>query len=430
MQVGDLIGLGRCPSPRAFIRGPLSPILQEFSRTRFEVDLELLPPTIQNRVLLGLLGDILSNDAHSAAVPTLRLRLMKSDFSWQALIDLATQQDVLPPLIRALAERALLPPVPRAAEQTNDNHVTLRLQQYYREHLARRELQRTQLQKVLHALNRVGIVPLIVKAARYLVAPVAAWCEARTFRDIDLLVRPDAADRACAELVTAGYRPGEPYMADYHHLPDLQHPSEPASVEIHTAALAVGGQSVMSTEFAWRNASKTADGSFYVLPLEWQALHCLLHHQLSDRGYARRILALKPLWEWTMLTGDWSRTQWQTIFTHMRETEVLDLLGSWLVQAHQLFGAPIPNFIPISSNASANASETLDLAFAPHWQRRISFVVDQLRYSFAKDMLAARYGKAPANISIADGARYLVHLVRTHRGRLLRRLVGCRDRPS
>jgi hypothetical protein len=380
--------------------------------------------------LLVLLGDILRNDADSAAVPALRLRLMKPDFSWQALIDLAFQQDLLPPLIHTLIRRTLLPPVPHAAKQSHDDHVTLRLQQYYREHLARRELQKTQLKKVLHRLNRAGIAPLILKGARYLVAPVAPWYEARTFRDIDLLVRPEAANRAFAELVAAGYRPGEPYMADYHHLADLQHPSEPASVEIHTTALAVAGQSVMSTELVWRSASKAADGSFYVLPVEWQALHCLLHHQLSDRGYARRILALKPLWEWTMLTGDWSPSQWQTIFTHMRETEVVDLLGSWLVQAHRLFGAPIPQFIPISGQATENAAKTLDLALAPHWRRRSNLVVDQLRYAFSKETLGARYGKAPATVSVADGARYLIHLLRTHRGSLLRRLVGYSDRLS
>jgi hypothetical protein len=398
--------------------------------------LELLPPRIRNPALLVLLGDILKNAADAAAVPALRLRLMQRDFSWQMLIDLAAQQDVLPPLIHALTERALLPPVPRAAQQSHDHdgHVTLRLQQSYRDHLTRRELLKTQLETVLRQLNSAGIVPLIMKGARYLLAPMAAWCEARTFRDIDLLVRPEEAPRAFAQLVAAGYRAGQPYMADYHHLPDLQHPSEPASVEIHTAALAATGQSVMSTELAWRNASKAAggsfDGSFYVLPVEWQALHCLLHHQLSDRGYARRILALKPLWEWTMLTGNWSRPQWQMILTHMRETDTLDLLGSWFVQAHRLFGTPIPDLIPISSHTSDNARATLDLALAPHWQRRIGFVVDQLRHSFAKDTLAAHYGKAPANISVTDGARYLAHLLRTHRGRLLRRLVGYRDRPS
>lgn len=392
--------------------------------------MELLPPRIRNPALLALLGDILRNDADPAAIPALRLRLMKYGFSWQALTDLATQQDVLPPLVHALTERALLPPAPRAAEQCRDGHVTLRLQQYYRDHLARRDLLKTQLESVLGHLNRVGIVPLIIKGARYPLTPMAAWCEARTFRDIDLLLRPDDARRAFAELVAAGYRRGQPYMADYHHLADLQHPSEPAPVELHTAALAVAGQSVMSTDFVWRNASKAADGRFLVLPSEWQAVHCLVHHQLSDRGYTRRILGLKPLWEWMMLSRDWSRDQWQVIVTHMREAGALDLLGSWLVQVQRLFGTPLPEFVPISSQASENATATLHFALAPHWRRRTGFVLDQFRHSFAKDTLAARYRKAPANISVADRVRYLVHLLREHRGALLRRLVGQSDRLS
>jgi len=57
-------------------------------------------------------------------------------------------------------------------------------------------------------------------------------------------------------------------------------------------------------------------------------------------------------------------------------------------------------------------------------------VVDQLGYAFSKETLAARYGKAPATVSVADTARYLVHLVRAHRGSLLRRLVGYSDRLS
>lgn len=354
---------------------------------------------------------------------------MDPDFSWQALIDLAAQQDVLPPLIQALFERALLPPIPRTAPRCRAGHVTQRLQEVYREHLARRELQKAQMQNVLSNLNRAGIVPLILKGARYLVAAGAVWCEARTFRDIDLLVRPDEANRAFAELVTVGYRPGEP-LANHHHLPDLQHPNEPANVEVHTAALDVAGQSFMSTDLAWRSASKAADGSFYILPLEWQALHCLLHHQVSDRGYARRALALKNLWEWAMLTRNWPCDQWQTIVSHMREAGALDVMGSWLVQAHRLFGAPIPEFIAISSAASTNASETLGLALAPYWRRRTNLIVDQLRHSFSKDTLGARYGKAPADVSVADGARHAVHLLRKHRGRLLRRLIGYGDRLS
>ncbi len=391
--------------------------------------MELLPPSIRNPEHLALLADILNTDADRAANPSLRVRLMRPDFSWQALVDLAAQQDVLPPLIHALSERALLPPLPQRA--TGDDHVTLRLQECYRDHLARRALQTAQLQNILRRLNGAEIFPLILKGARYLLKPVGSWSEARTFRDIDILLRPGDAERAFALLVAEGYyRPGEAYMRNYHHLPDLERPGEPASVEIHTAALSMTGQAAMSTDFVWRHAIEAADGAFFVLPTKWQALHCLLHHQLCDRGHARRILALKPLWEWTMLTQHCSRDDWEDIEGHIRAAAALDLVGSWLVQAQRLFGVPPPPAVAISTRAAQNAAATLKRASARHWRRRSGFVVDQLRYSFSKDMLAARYGKAPETISLADAGRYLLVLLRQHRGNLLRRLVGQHDRLS
>jgi hypothetical protein len=114
----------------------------------------------------------------------------------------------------------------------------------------------------------------------------------------------------------------------------------------------------------------------------------------------------------------------------MDEAGTFDLLGSWLAQAHRLFGAPLPEGLALSAAAAQNAASTLIRASAPHWRRRTSFVVDQLRYAFSKPMLAARYGKAPEAISARDGARYLLRLLRQHRGRLLRRLVGHQDRLS
>ncbi len=392
--------------------------------------MELLPPRVQNPALLVLLGDIFKDEIDLTELSTLRLRLMRPDFSWQAIVDLAAQQDVLPPLIQALDQRALLPPLPQRATAAGDDHVTRRLQQYYRDHLARRALQAAQLQAILAQLNGAGIVPLILKGARYLIAPVASWSEARSFRDIDILLHPSDADRAFALLVAEGYRPGEAYMRNYHHLPDLQREGESASVELHTAALSMDGQRAMSTDFVWRQATKAADGSFFVLPPKWQALHCLLHHQLCDRGYARRILALKPLWEWTMLTRECSRDDWHDIAGQMREAGALDLLGSWLTQAQRLFGAPLSSSTAISGQAAQNAAETFKRASAPHWRRRSSFVVDQLRYALSKATLAARYGKAPENISVADGVRYLMQLLRQHRGNLLRRFVGHQDRLS
>jgi DNA-binding transcriptional ArsR family regulator len=392
--------------------------------------LELLPPRIRDRELLGLLGELLSPRMEPTSASALRLRLMREGFSWQALVDLARGQNVLLPLVFSLSMRGLLPPVPKSARNSDGSHVTLRLGEIYRQHLARRQLEQRQLGNVLAALNRAGIVPLILKGGRYLAEPCEPWCEARSIRDIDILVREGEADRAVEALRAEGYAPGSPYMPDYHHRPALDRADEPVPVEIHTDALAVAGQRIMSTEFAWANAAKTDDGRFFVMPPRWQALHCLLHHQASDHGYARQVLAVKALWEWAMLTRDFAREDWDSVAAPMRAAGAADLLGSWLVQSHRLFGVEIPAAVPVSPDARAHASAALDLATRPHWMRRVRFIADQLRFSFARETLAMRYGKPVARVSLADAGKHATELVRLHRGRWLRRLMGHPDLPS
>jgi hypothetical protein len=392
--------------------------------------MELMPAGIRERELFRLLGDLLSPQIRGHSTGALRLRLMQHGFSWQALVELASGQDVLPPLIFALSVRRLLPPIPRSPKNGNDAHVAIRLGEYYRGHLARRQLAKSQLQNVLSALNHAGIVPLILKGARYLLAPHESWYEARAIRDIDLLVRQYEADRTVAALEAQGYRLGSPYMADYHHLAALERPGDPVPVEIHTDALAFNAQRLASTEFVWTHSAKNDSGTFFFMPDRWQALHCLLHHQLSDHGYSRQILAVKALWEWAMLTRGFSREDWEALAAHMQAAGGSDLLGSWVVQSHRLFGVKIPEYIAISPQAYRNASATFELATKAHWRRRAHFVLDQLRSSFARETLGKRYGKSVADVSLMDAGRYMAYLCKLHRGRWLRRLIGHPERPS
>jgi hypothetical protein len=380
--------------------------------------------------LLQLLGDILGSEAQAAATGLMRLRLMQPGFLWQSLIDLASGQDVLPPLIRALTVRGLLLPLPRSAGIDDHGHVTARLETIYRQHLARRQAERGQVERVLSALNGAGIVPLILKGARYLMVPVSWWSEARAMRDIDILVRPADSARAIAVLKAAGYHDDCGEAANSHHLPAMSCTGEPVALEVHTQALTDAGQKVMSTQHVWEHAAPAGAGSFLVMPTRWHALYCLLHHQISDHGHARRILAVKALWEWTMLARDFSPDDWKAITAHMQATGASEVLGSWLIQARRLFGAEIPSFVAISPAAHARADATFRLAFSPYWLRRAKFIADQLRFSFARESLAMRAGVPPSQVSLMDGAKHAGRLLRLHRGRALRRLIGRSDRMS
>jgi hypothetical protein len=114
----------------------------------------------------------------------------------------------------------------------------------------------------------------------------------------------------------------------------------------------------------------------------------------------------------------------------MQAADACDLLGSWLLQSQQLFGAKLPASIAISREAISNARGTFDLAMRAHWRRRAAFIADQLRFSFARETLAKRYGKPLSRVSVTDAGRHAAGLLKLHRGRWLRRLIGRTDRPS
>lgn len=224
---------------------------------------------------LQLLGDILGLDSERNPTSAMRLRLMQRGFSWQALVDLAMAQDVLLPLIFALTARRLLLPVPRSSKNS-DSHVTAKLGKYYAQHLAQQQLKTRQLETIISVLNHAGIEPLILKGARYLIEPVASWCEARSMYDFDLLLRLGDADRAVAILKTEGYR--QLAMLGYHHhLPALECPGGSAPLEIHTDALSFAGQNLKHRtrlgarhqarqRFIFRYADQVARGARAIAP--------------------------------------------------------------------------------------------------------------------------------------------------------------------
>jgi Uncharacterised nucleotidyltransferase len=395
--------------------------------------LDLLPPRISDPRLFALLVDILAVGREPQDSAKLRLRLIDQAMSWQALADLACAQGVLMPLIRALNTRSLLLPIPHAAtDAPATDHPTVQLMAAYRQHSARRNRQIDQLFGVIEALNRHNIEPLLLKGARYLLAPRDSWGEARDMRDIDVLVRPDEAGPAVEALTKAGYAtdPKRPIPID-HHLPEMGHAAHPSAVEIHIEALAFSGRAIVPTSTIWQHGVRPSGGDlgYIVLPSEWHLLHGLLHHQISDHGHARKLLAVKPLWEFAMLGGEVSREGWRTIADHLAARGQADVLASFIVQAERLYGVACPPGIVPSAAARNHAAATIARAGAPDWLRRARFVADQLRFGFARETLALRYKLDRKEVTLATAGRHLHFLTRHHQGRVLRRLFGPRGGP-
>jgi Uncharacterised nucleotidyltransferase len=377
--------------------------------------------------MLALLADILRPDLDPATTGAMRLRLMGRQFSWQALVDLARAHGVLLPFIFALNRRTLLPPIPRSIGN-HHGHVTVKLEAIYRQHLARRQAERSQLEAIIGILGEAGIRPLLLKGARYIAEPVGPWCEARSMSDFDILVKPCDAQRAFASIQAAGYREdaGGAFLSETHvshHLPALWQPGEPAALEIHTDALTIAGQRSMNTQHVWALAELGCDG-YLVLPWHWHALHGLLHHQVQDGGHAQRTFNLKGLWEWTMLAREFTEGDWDAIAGHMCRTGAPEVLESWLMQSYRLFGFEAPILGRISRTSKNHAEATFRHARKPYWIRRSACIADQLRSSFGRETLARKYGIPASQVSLWHAGKNLADLLRRHRGKLMQRVTG------
>jgi hypothetical protein len=410
--------------------------------------LELLPPTIKDDGSLALLCEILRPGYTLEDTSALRAKLFGGAFSWQTLVDFAGRHGMLPPLIYALKERSLLLPLPRARHGENlEGHVSSRLAAAYAQHLARRDEQRAQLIEVLAGLAGGAVVPLLIKGARYLAEDCPAWCEARPMRDLDILIEPHQAEPAVEALRAVGYAGAGALGAGAlgagalgasgalpaeHHLPEMRKPGRHFPVELHTQALDFAGSKLLPSAQLWAVSvpGRLAEHEVRILPPAWHLLHALLHHQAGDRGYARRTLALKDLWEFSRQGSALAPEDWRAIADHLARGGGADMLGSWIVQAGQLFGLTAPAGVAISRRARAHAEATLRRAHAPYWLRRALFVGDKLRFAFAPETLMARYRLDPDRPASAAIAAHIGFLLRLHRGNLLKRMTGRRDHMS
>ena len=156
-------------------------------------------------------------------------------------------------------------------------------------------------------------------------------------RDLDLLVRPEDAGRTVEALVV-------PRLCGCRKTgPDRPPPSrdvaagEPSAVEIHTEALSrTARKSCPPPTYGGCNAVFNPTPRYFCCRSEWHFLHGLLHHEISDRGHFRKVLAVKPLWEFAMLAGEVAR-----LARHqppMAAAGKAGVLGSWIVQARKLYG--------------------------------------------------------------------------------------------
>jgi hypothetical protein len=392
--------------------------------------LDQLPPSADFESIRRL-GRILRIRPTAADDAELRAEFFSGGFSWQGLIDFASMHQLLPATIWALRQRGLLLPLPSYATACQARmHVTDHLLRSYEHHLRLQHDLRDQLLAIIAACNRKGILPLVIKGARHLLVQ-EHWWVARGMRDLDILVHEDEVAATQSALDHLGYHAEGPEMPGHHHLPKMIRSNWNGAVEIHLAPLAFNASALLTTSETWAFSKAYENGGTrsLVLPAKWHVVHGLLHHQMTDRGHERRVLALKGLWEFAMGVAVLSPAEVAMLDGHLRGRGRPDVLPSWIEQAGLIFGLAVPEELTIPERARAHARATLVRAGWPYALRRALFIADQLRFAFSPATLASRYG-GQRQSTLRLAARHVGYLQRTYRSGARRRIFGDRNQAS
>ncbi|MBU1050865.1 nucleotidyltransferase family protein [Candidatus Bipolaricaulota bacterium] len=159
--------------------------------------------------LIDLLLDCLHLDA--SCVDADRLAAL-TETDWEALVALATEQQVCALLTQQLKSRGLDAVVPDVTMQV--------LRDFYLQNAARNLRLCNELKRIVETLraddvSSTGeIIPVIVLKGLHLATQVYDNIALRQMGDLDLLVPKQHLQRAADALITSGYKPLKPYSVD------------------------------------------------------------------------------------------------------------------------------------------------------------------------------------------------------------------------
>ena len=286
------------------------------------------------------------------------LRLADSD--WDALIPAAASELMLPGLSRRLKEIGVETPPGTgdfltAVEEMN---------------CERNERILDEAVAIARMLNCIGIEPVLLKGAAYLVEEVYPDPGCRYLCDLDLLIPASRSKEALAAFEREGYRADtSDRMARFrHHYPQLQRPGG-APVELHHSLGHGLSRRLLSGEQILRNSRLLEwRGVLVRIPVpEHLVTHLILHSQIHHT-YSERIWPpLRAMQDLSMLNRHFaSRLDWAAVRERFRMQGEEHTLLLHLLQVSQTLGMPLP------------------FAIEPQWILRARWMRRQVLHRFPK----------------------------------------------
>jgi hypothetical protein len=222
----------------------------------------------------------------------------------------------------------------------------------------RNRILRAALERVIAQLNAVGIEPLLLKGAAYLVDGLYPAPGIRVIGDLDVLIPAGRAHDARAVVDRIGYQEAHP-EADWaapHHLPRLTEPGSGASLELHTALAEPPHDAIIPADWMCRDTRPAMlPGLRAWLPSATRAVaHIVVHDQLHHRAFSRGEANLRELLDLAMIRARHEHAiDWGEIAGRFSASGQADVLAAYLAYTEALFGQTMPAFAAATPAAAA-----------------------------------------------------------------------------
>ncbi|MEM1131483.1 MAG: nucleotidyltransferase family protein [Pseudomonadota bacterium] len=256
-----------------------------------------------------------------------------SDTQWTDILCVARAEL----LLATLAERLEGEKVPEAVAQIFADAQT--------ECAAIQQKARWEAKCAVTALAPLGIAPILLKGAAYLVGGLKA-AQGRHIGDLDILVRRDRLDEVEAALLDNGWEwvKEDPYDQAYyrqwmHELPPLIHKDRDGMIDVHHTILPLTAKPTPDAEAMIACTLDIGDG-LKVLDPHDMLCHCAAHF-LADGDMAG---GLRNLWDFHLLISEFciSEQQWQALEGRARSHDLWPAVRGTLQLSHNLYGTVWP----------------------------------------------------------------------------------------
>ena len=264
-------------------------------------------------------------------------RQPKRDTVWELIIEVASFHYVTTAIGGCLSTDTDVPPDVR---NYFESAVALNMQ--------RNEQMLSGLARVANLLNAIGIEPLLLKGAAYLVEGIYSDPALRILGDVDILIPASRSTEVVAALQAAGFgaKSSDVFLPpSHHHLPMLHDPETHMGVELHTDVISWSADHVISTAwFCERTRPALFRNQRVQLPEPTRnAGHTIFHSEILHGLYGLNKIQLRHLLDLALIRARHQRAiDWGELDHRFSAAGFGEVLATYLHFSDELLGQSAP----------------------------------------------------------------------------------------